>query len=56
MTTYIVNVTLDDEFWLVHVEGIGMTQAKTRDEVEAMARDLIEVMTGGLEFEMTIRG
>ena len=45
MTTYQVTVERDGRFWLVRVQGVGVTQARHLREVDAMARDLVAVMT-----------
>lgn len=47
MTTYTAHATRDERFWLVHVPEVGRyTQARSVDEIEMMARDLVVVMTG----------
>ena len=43
--TYRATVERDGRFWLVRVEGVGVTQARHLRELEEMARDLIAVMT-----------
>lgn len=44
---YHANATRDDRFRLVHVPEVDRhTQARTVDEIEVMARDLIAIMTG----------
>jgi hypothetical protein len=45
MTMYHAHVSLGDRFWLVHVPEVDRwTQARTLDEVDEMARDLVAVM------------
>lgn len=45
--SYTVNVVRDEDAWHVHVVEIDRgTQARTVDEIDPMARDLIEIMTG----------
>ncbi len=39
--TYTAAVTRDGRFWLIRIDGVGQTQARDADEIEAMARDLI---------------
>jgi predicted RNase H-like HicB family nuclease len=56
---YHANATRDDRFWLVHVPEVDRhTQARTVDEIELMARDLIAIMTGAdassVELRVTI--
>lgn len=43
---YRATVERDERFWLVRVEGVGVTQARHLRELEAMTGDLIYVMTG----------
>lgn len=46
MTVYHAQVSRDGKYWLVHVPEIGKyTQARNLGEVDAMARDLIAIMT-----------
>lgn len=46
VTTYHVNVTRGDRYWLLHVPEIDhVTQARHLREVDDMARDLIALMT-----------
>lgn len=47
---YTVNVRRGDTYWLVHVPAVNRTtQARSLREVEAMARDLIVVMSDGVD-------
>ncbi len=41
MNEYTAKVTKDGRFWLISIDEIGMTQARTEAEIEPMARDLI---------------
>lgn len=45
-TTYRTTVERDGKFWLIRVDHVGVTQARHLREVEAMATDLVAVMTG----------
>ena len=58
MTTYRAHATRDDRYWLVHVPEVDRyTQARTVDEVEPIARDLIAIMTGSddpVDLEVTV--
>lgn len=41
---YDVTVERDGKFWLIRIPGIdGVTQARHRGEIEAMARDYISI-------------
>ena len=47
MTTYHAEVSQDGKFWRVRVPEVARTtQARTLNEVEPMARDLIAIMDG----------
>lgn len=46
MKTYTVNVTRDEDAWMVDVPAVKrVTQALNLKEVDVMARDLISIMT-----------
>ncbi|MDN5917206.1 MAG: hypothetical protein L0I76_19235 [Pseudonocardia sp.] len=48
MTAYSAHATRDGGFWLVHVPEVERyTQARSVNEIETMARDLVAVMTRG---------
>ncbi len=57
--TYHVTVERDGRFWLVTIDGVGMTQTRNLDEVEEMARDYIslaeEVDEGSIIFTLGTR-
>ena len=38
--------TREGRFWVVDVEGVGVTQGRSVREARAMAADLVEAMTG----------
>ena len=40
-TTHKVKATRDGKYWIVDIEGVGITQAQKMSEVEMMARDYI---------------
>lgn len=45
MSTYHADVSRDGKFWLIHVPEVGRwTQARTYDEIEVMARDLVAII------------
>lgn len=44
MSTYSARAELEGEYWVIDVEGVGVTQARTLDKVEHMARDLVAIM------------
>ncbi|MHB8296335.1 MAG: hypothetical protein ACYDH5_17325 [Acidimicrobiales bacterium] len=54
MASYRATVTRDGRFWLVRVDGVGSTQARHLRELDAMAKDLITVMTGEPEPEIVV--
>lgn len=41
MNTYVARATREGRWWVVDVEGVGVTQARSLAEVEEMASDLI---------------
>jgi len=54
MASYRATVTRDGRFWLVRVDGVGSTQARHLRELDAMAKDLITVITGEPEPEIVV--
>jgi len=53
--TYSATAERDGKFWLIHVPEVDrFTQARNLQEVEAMARDLILVMTGANPAEVDV--
>ncbi|WEV69702.1 hypothetical protein OZX73_02135 [Bifidobacterium sp. ESL0775] len=48
--SYSVTVEPDEKYWILTIPGVGVTQARTLSEVDTMARDLIEIMTGDRDF------
>lgn len=47
LTTYTVKAIRDEPFWFLHVVELNeYTQAHDIAEIEAMARDLIQLVTG----------
>ncbi len=46
MKTYSAHASKEHRWWLVRVEGIGVTQAKNLREARVMAIDLITTVTG----------
>lgn len=60
--TYRASVERDGRFWMVRVEGVGTTQARHLRELDAMARDLVAVMTDvepdqvDLEYDFVLPG
>lgn len=45
MTTYTARVSREGRMWVVEVDGVGVTQARSLPEAQTMAADLITVMT-----------
>ena len=46
MAKYQATVVRDGRFWLIKIDGVGSTQARHLGELDAMAKDLIELMAG----------
>ena len=46
MTTYTARAHREGKWWVLDVEGVGTTQARTINDCQAQAADLIEAMTG----------
>lgn len=42
---YRVTIEKGEQYWLVHVQGVGVTQARSPAEIDLMARDLVACMT-----------
>lgn len=67
MHVYKVDVTRDGKWWMIAIPELdgyvtpdgsvnvgGLTQACSRDEVEAMAREYISLVVGGDQFELEV--
>jgi hypothetical protein len=54
MSTYAVAARRWERGWELHVDGVGVTQARRLQHAEAMARDYIEIMTGETGFDVEI--
>ena len=56
-TIYTAHATKEEMWWIVRVDGVGVTQAKNLDEAHFMAKDLIEAMTGNSSshFDVVVR-
>ncbi|MDF7664252.1 hypothetical protein PT282_06210 [Bifidobacterium sp. ESL0763] len=53
--SYHVIVQPDERCWFITIPSlgeVGFTQARTLDEVDTMARDLIEIVTGDYDFAL----
>jgi hypothetical protein len=46
MKTYAATARCEDQWWVVEVEGVGVTQGSSTNEVQRMAADLIAAMEG----------
>src|SRR5579875_4060061 len=55
MSTYRVDVERDGRYWFVQVDGIGVTQGRSLEEVPEMARDLISLTNGDNSAELDLR-
>jgi DNA-directed RNA polymerase specialized sigma subunit len=42
--TYKATVSREGDWWVIDVQGVGVTQAKRLDQVDRMARDLVSLM------------
>ncbi|WEV66139.1 hypothetical protein [Bifidobacterium sp. ESL0764] len=51
--SYPVTIEAGEKYWILTIPGVGVTQARKLSEVDDMARDLIEIMTGDQNFAMT---
>jgi predicted XRE-type DNA-binding protein len=56
MSTYTVTATREGKWWVLDVEGVGVTQARTLAAAEEWVRDLIQTMTGDddARFEISV--
>ena len=56
MKTYTAHATKEERWWIVRVDGVGVTQAKNLREAHVMAADLIEAVTGlhASKFEVSL--
>jgi hypothetical protein len=52
--TYTAELTREGRFWLITIDGVGVTQALNLGEAEEMATSLIEIMTGDPEPEVEL--
>ncbi|MEN4476870.1 hypothetical protein [Mycolicibacterium cosmeticum] len=68
MHVYKVHVTRDGKWWMIAIPELdgyvtpdgainvgGITQARSRGEVETMARDYISLVVGGDQFDLDVR-
>jgi len=53
--TYTATATREDGWWVVDVDGVGVTQGRTTAEAHRMAVDLVSVMTDtdGVDVDVT---
>ncbi len=60
MKTYTVRASREGKWWVLDVDGIGVTQSRTLATAEEWARDLVLAMTGEadaqLDIEVTVKG
>ena len=45
MSTFEASARREGKHWVVTVEGVGVTQARSHGEAQEMAEDLVAVMT-----------
>lgn len=49
MTMVVATATREGRWWVVEIEGVGVTQGRNLAEARSMAADLVVVMTGAAE-------
>lgn len=54
MSTYTATAVREGNWWVIEVEGIGATQARTLTAAKTWARGLIEAMTGEAGAEVQV--
>lgn len=55
MSTYNATVVREDRWWVITVDGVGVTQARHLDQVQGQAAGLVEAMTGEAGAEIQAR-
>lgn len=54
MSTHTARAVREGKWWVVHVDGVGVTQGRTAAEAQRMAADLVALMTGAPEDEVSV--
>ena len=54
MSTYRATATREGNWWVIDVEGVGITQSRTLAESHAWAVGLIEAVTGEADADVTV--
>lgn len=54
MSTHTARAVREGKWWVVHVDGAGVTQGRTAAEAQRMAADLVALMTGAPEDEVSV--
>lgn len=54
MNTYHVIARPGERYWILEIPGVGFTQARATSGIDAMARDLIHVMTQETNFDISV--
>lgn len=54
MSTHTARAVREGKWWVVHVDGVGVTQGRSAAEAHRMAADLVAVMTGVSEDEISV--
>ena len=52
--TFIANVHREEPWWVIDVPQIGTTQAERTEDIEHMARDLVETVTGSSDVNIRV--
>jgi hypothetical protein len=53
--TVIANVHREEDWWVIDLPGIGVTQAARAEDIEHMARDLVESLTGSRDVNVRVQ-
>jgi hypothetical protein len=53
--TVIANVHREGPWWVIDLPGIGVTQAERTEDIEHMARDLVESLTGSGDVNVRVQ-
>lgn len=54
MSTHTARAVREGRWWVVHVDGVGVTQGRSTAEAQRMAADLVAVMTDVPEDEIDV--
>jgi len=54
MSTYTATATREGRWWVIDVEGVGVTQSRTLADSHTWARGLIEAVTGEADADVSV--